>query len=108
MPKTRNNLSLAFAVCSDGFIVRRCLRRFRISLLFFKAELSQSIKINSSLYVVKKKYLDKIKFMQKKKKNGLLSYGMSGKVFTILEFHPGFELLGSWNEVTNDSTGLPV
>jgi predicted dehydrogenase len=31
-------------------------------------------------------------------KTALLSYGMSGKVFhaPFLEFHPGFELLGSW------------
>jgi hypothetical protein len=36
--------------------------------------------------------------MQKKK--NLLSYGMSGKVFhaPFLEFHPGFELLGSWEK----------
>jgi scyllo-inositol 2-dehydrogenase (NADP+) len=34
----------------------------------------------------------------KKIKVALLSYGMSGKVFhaPFLEFHPGFELLGSW------------
>ena len=31
-------------------------------------------------------------------KTALLSYGMSGKVFhaPFLNFHPGFELLGSW------------
>ena len=34
----------------------------------------------------------------KKIKAALLSYGMSGKVFhaPFLEFHPGFELVGSW------------
>jgi hypothetical protein len=32
---------------------------------------------------------------------------MSGIPCTILEFHPGFELLGSWDEVKIDSTGLP-
>ena len=31
-------------------------------------------------------------------KTALLSYGMSGKVFhaPFLDFHPGFELVGSW------------
>lgn len=35
-------------------------------------------------------------------KTALLSFGMSGKVFhaPFLEFHPGFELLGSWERST--------
>lgn len=37
-----------------------------------------------------------------KVKTALLSYGMSGKVFhaPFLKFHPGFELLGSWERST--------
>jgi predicted dehydrogenase len=46
---------------------------------------------------VVKNHSAKKKFMQKIK-TALLSYGMSGKVFhaPFLEFHKGFELLGSW------------
>jgi hypothetical protein len=34
---------------------------------------------------------------------------MSGKVFhaPFLELHPGFELLGSWNALKINTTGLP-
>lgn len=38
----------------------------------------------------------------KKIKTGLLSFGMSGKVFhaPFIAFHPGFELVGSWERTT--------
>jgi hypothetical protein len=45
-----------------------------------------------------------------KNKTALLSYGMSGKVFhaPFLEFHPGFELLGSWEKKKLIQQDYPV